>query len=95
MFGVIPSSASSKRRTFSRAKCLGSWGEWITNSGFIDEVVRSGGVCERDQVMNLYQTTPDLERYPGKPPSSRSTAQGDECTAEAGKADEWASATKR
>ena len=31
--------------------------------GFIEEVVRSGGVCERDQVMNLYQTNPDLERY--------------------------------
>ena len=31
--------------------------------GFIVEVVRSGGVCERDQVMNLYQTNPDLERY--------------------------------
>ena len=29
----------------------------------IEEVVRSGGVCERDQVMNLYQTNPDLERY--------------------------------
>ena len=31
--------------------------------GSIEEVVRSGGVCERDQVMNLYQTNPDLERY--------------------------------
>ena len=31
--------------------------------GFIEEVVRSSGVCERDQVMNLYQTNPDLERY--------------------------------
>ena len=31
--------------------------------GGIEEVVRSGGVCERDQVMNLYQTNPDLERY--------------------------------
>ena len=31
--------------------------------GFIEEVVRSGGVYERDQVMNLYQTNPDLERY--------------------------------
>ena len=31
--------------------------------GFIEEVVRSGGVCERDQVVNLYQTNPDLERY--------------------------------
>ena len=31
--------------------------------GFIEEVVRSGGVCKRDQVMNLYQTNPDLERY--------------------------------
>ena len=30
---------------------------------FIEEVVLSGGVCERDQVMNLYQTNPDLERY--------------------------------
>ena len=26
-------------------------------------MVRSGGVCERDQVMNLYQNNPDLERY--------------------------------
>ena len=31
--------------------------------GFIEEVVRSGGVCERDQVMHLYQINPDLERY--------------------------------
>ena len=31
--------------------------------GFIDEVIRSGGVCEREQVMNLHQTNPDLERY--------------------------------
>ena len=31
--------------------------------GFIEEVVRSGGVSERDQVMNLYQANPDLERY--------------------------------
>ena len=31
--------------------------------GFIEEVVRSGGVYKRDQVMNLYQTNPDLERY--------------------------------
>ena len=31
--------------------------------GSIEEVVRSGGVCKRDQVMNLYQTNPDLERY--------------------------------
>ena len=30
---------------------------------FIEEVVRSGGVCERDPVMNPYQTNPDLERY--------------------------------
>ena len=31
--------------------------------GFIEEVVRSGCDCERDQVMNLYQTNPELERY--------------------------------
>ena len=31
--------------------------------GSIKEVVRSGGVCERDQVMILYETNPDLERY--------------------------------
>ena len=31
--------------------------------GFIEVVVRSGGVWECDQVMNLYQTNPDLERY--------------------------------
>ena len=31
--------------------------------GFVVGVSRSGGVCERDQVMNLYQTNPDLERY--------------------------------
>ena len=29
---------------------------------FIEEVVRSGGVCDRDQLMNLYQTNPHLER---------------------------------
>ena len=33
------------------------------HQGFIEEVVRSNGVCERDQVMNLFQTNPDLERY--------------------------------
>ena len=31
--------------------------------GFIEELIRSGGVCERDKMMNLYQTNPDLERY--------------------------------
>ena len=30
---------------------------------FIEEVVCSVGVCEHDQVMNLFQTIPDLERY--------------------------------
>ena len=32
--------------------------------GFIEEVIRSGDVCERDQVMTLHQTTPDVEPYP-------------------------------
>ena len=32
--------------------------------GFIDEVVRSGGVCEREQVMNLYQTIQTLSVTP-------------------------------
>ena len=31
--------------------------------GFIEEVAHRCGGCERDQVMNLYVTNPDLERY--------------------------------
>ena len=42
---------------------LGELGCMDHQQGFIEEVVRSGGVCEHDQVMNLYQTNPDLERY--------------------------------
>ena len=56
-------------------------GPWQIMPGFIEEVVRSGGVCERDQVMNLYQTNQTWSVTPigvphGRPVASRTLLRG-------------------